>query len=79
MHTWVKAALDQKILQALGRVKTPMLDNSTKALLWRLIRSLENANEAAWEDRLELGKQCLFEISQMTRGANGVLMGHGAC
>jgi hypothetical protein len=44
-----------------------MLYDSTKELLWSLVRSLETTDEAAWDDRLELGKECLFEISQMAR------------
>jgi hypothetical protein len=44
-----------------------MIYDSTKALLGSIIRSLETADEAAWDDRLELGKECLYEMSQMTR------------
>jgi len=44
-----------------------MVYDSTKALLRSIIRSLETSDETAWDDRLELGKECLFELSQMTR------------
>jgi hypothetical protein len=44
-----------------------MIYDSTKALLGSIIRSLDTADEAAWDDRLELGKECLYEMSQMTR------------
>ncbi len=44
-----------------------MVYDSTKALLRSIIRSLETADEAAWDDRLELGSECLYEMSQMTR------------
>ena len=44
-----------------------MVYDSTKSLLGSIIRSLETADEAAWDDRLELGGECLYEMSQMTR------------
>ena len=44
-----------------------MVYDSTKTLLCSIIRSLETADEAAWDDRLELGNECLYEMSQMTR------------
>ena len=43
-----------------------MIYDSTKALLGSIIRSLETADEAEWEDRLELSNECLYEMSQMT-------------
>ena len=44
-----------------------MVYDSTKTLLRSIIRSLETADEAAWDDRLELGNECIYEMSQMTR------------
>ena len=44
-----------------------MLYDSTKTLLRSILESLETANEAQWDDRLEFGSQCLYEIHQMTR------------
>jgi hypothetical protein len=44
-----------------------MVYDSTKTLLRSIIQSLETADEAAWDDRLELGRECIYEMSQMTR------------
>ena len=44
-----------------------MVYDSTKTLLCSIIRSLETADEAAWDDLHELGKECIYEMSQMTR------------
>jgi hypothetical protein len=44
-----------------------MVYDSTKTLLCSIIRSLETADESAWDDLHELGKQCIYEMSQMTR------------
>ena len=44
-----------------------MVYDSTKTLLCIIIQSLETADEAAWDDRLELGRDCIYEMSQMTR------------
>jgi hypothetical protein len=44
-----------------------MLQDSTKALLMNLIQLLESAAEADWYDLIEFGKECLYEMHQMTR------------
>jgi len=44
-----------------------VLYHSTKTLLRSILESLEKADEAQWDDRLEFGNQCLYEIHQMTR------------
>ena len=44
-----------------------MLYYSTKTLLRSILESLETADEAQWDDRLEVGNQCLYEIHQMAR------------
>ena len=43
-----------------------MLYNSTKTLLRSILQSLENADEVAWDDHIESGKECLYEMFQMT-------------
>jgi hypothetical protein len=44
-----------------------MVYDSTKTILRSIIQSLERADETAWDDRLELGRVCIYEMSQMTR------------
>ena len=44
-----------------------MLQDSTKTLLMQILRSLETAGEAEWDDQIELCKECLYEMHQMTR------------
>lgn len=43
-----------------------MLYDSTKTLLWSILRSLEIADNAGWEDQMESGKECLYELHQMS-------------
>ena len=43
-----------------------MLYYSTKVLLLSILQSLESGDEAAWEDRIESCRQCLYEMFQMT-------------
>ena len=43
-----------------------MLYNSTKTLLRNMLQSLEEADEIAWDDHIESGKECLYEMFQMT-------------
>ena len=38
-----------------------------KTLLRNILESLGTADEAQWDDRLEVGNQCLYEIHQMAR------------
>ena len=44
-----------------------MLQESTTTLLIKLVQSLESAGEAGWDDQIEFGKECLYEMHQMTR------------
>src|SRR5689334_14520095 len=44
-----------------------MLQDSTKTLLMTIVQSLESAGEAGWDDQIEFGKECLYEMYQMTR------------
>jgi hypothetical protein len=43
-----------------------MLYKSTKTLLRSILQSLEDADEIAWDDHIESGKECLYEMFQMT-------------
>jgi hypothetical protein len=43
-----------------------MLYNSTKTLLSSILQSLEKAEDVAWDDHVESGKDCLYEMFQMT-------------
>ena len=42
-----------------------MLYHSTKVLLSGILRSLEKTDEIAWDDHIESGKECLYEMFQM--------------
>jgi len=44
-----------------------MLQESTKTLLIKLVLSLESAGDTGWDDQIEFGKECLYEMHQMTR------------
>src|SRR5260370_7828690 len=44
-----------------------MLYDSTKSLLQGILRSLETPDSAGWDDHIESGKQCLYEMHQMSR------------
>jgi hypothetical protein len=44
-----------------------MVYDSTKTLLCSIIRSLETVDDAAWDDLHESGKECIYEMSQMSR------------
>jgi hypothetical protein len=44
-----------------------MLCDSTKTLLQSILQSLETPSQAGWDDRIESGNQCLYEMHQMTR------------
>jgi hypothetical protein len=43
-----------------------MLYNSTKTLLSSILQSLEKSDDIAWDDHAESGKECLYEMFQMT-------------
>ena len=44
-----------------------MLYDSTKGLLQNILRSLETPEKLGWDDQVESGKQCLYEMHQMSR------------
>src|ERR1051326_4014725 len=44
-----------------------MLQESTTVLLTKLVQSLESAGKADWDDQIEFGQECLYEMHQMTR------------
>src|SRR5690349_9703221 len=46
-----------------------MLYDSTKNLLRSIVHSLETFEKPAWDDLIESGKECLYEMHQMTRPA----------
>jgi hypothetical protein len=43
-----------------------MLHDSTKGLLIKMVMSLEKTGDA-WDDDAESGRECLYEMHQMTR------------
>jgi hypothetical protein len=47
-----------------------MLQESTKDLLMEIVHSLEISGEAGWDDQIEFGQECLYEMHQMTRPAH---------
>lgn len=44
-----------------------MLFESTTLLLQDIVHSLESDKETMWEDHLEFGNQCVYELYQMSR------------
>ena len=44
-----------------------MLCDSTKTLLQAILQSLQEPDQAGWDDQVESGNQCLYEMHQMTR------------
>jgi len=44
-----------------------MLCDSTKTLLRNIVDSLQTLDEVGWDDQIESGNQCLYEMHQMTR------------
>jgi hypothetical protein len=47
-----------------------MLFESTTLLLRSVVNSLDSQGETAWEDHLEYGRQCLYELAQMSRSSS---------
>jgi hypothetical protein len=43
-----------------------MLYDSTKTLLRDIVQSLETADKTGWDDQIESGKECLYEMHQMS-------------
>jgi hypothetical protein len=46
-----------------------MLFESTKTLLRSIVQSLEKGDTSVWDDRLESGLQCQYELHQMSRSS----------
>jgi len=46
-----------------------MLFESTKTLLRTIVQSLEKGDTTVWDDRLESGLQCQYELHQMSRSS----------
>ena len=44
-----------------------MLYDSTKVLLRGILRSLHNTEKEGWDDHVESGGECLYEMHQMAR------------
>lgn len=44
-----------------------MLFDSTTVLLRSIVDSLEGGNATEWDDHLEYGNQCIYELFQMSR------------
>jgi len=44
-----------------------MLFESTRILLRGIVQSIETGDDTGWDDRLESGIQCLYELHQMSR------------
>ena len=42
-----------------------MLYHSTKMLLSSILQALETSDDIAWDDHIESGKECLYEMFQM--------------
>jgi hypothetical protein len=55
-----------------------MLFDSTTALLRSMVDSLERGDETAWDDHLEYGNQCIYELFQMSRPERRKYIGHVA-
>jgi len=44
-----------------------MLYDSTKVLIRGMLREMETAGAVQWDSQAELGRECLYEMHQMTR------------
>src|SRR5215467_10476887 len=44
-----------------------MLYESTKTLLQSILLTLETGDESRWDDQIESGNACLYEMHQMSR------------
>jgi hypothetical protein len=44
-----------------------MLYDSTKVLLRGMVRSLQSPDKEGWDDHVESGGECLYEMHQMAR------------
>jgi hypothetical protein len=57
-----------------------MLYDSTKVLIRSMLRDMETVETVQWDSQVELGRECLYEMHQMTRpqykGWRGDAKGH---
>lgn len=44
-----------------------MLYDSTKVLIRSMLRGMETVETVQWDSQVELGRECLYEMHQMTR------------
>jgi hypothetical protein len=44
-----------------------MLSDSTKTLMQTILHSLKAPDQTGWDDSIEFGNECLYEMHQMTR------------
>lgn len=44
-----------------------MMYESTRTLLRSIVQSLTGTDDVAWDDQIESGRECLYEMHQMTR------------
>ena len=44
-----------------------MLQESTKGLLIKIVQLLETVDQVDWDDQGQSGRECLYEMHQMTR------------
>jgi hypothetical protein len=52
------------------RNKDSMLFDSTTILLRSIVTSVQSGGEIRWEDHLEFGNQCLYELHQMSHSTS---------
>jgi len=55
-----------------------MLHDSTKTLLRSIVQSLEAVDRLGWDDLIESGKECLYEMHQMTKPSYRAHRGAGS-
>src|SRR5690348_3604689 len=55
-----------------------MLFESTTLVLRGIVNSLETAAETAWDDYLEYGRQCAYELAQMSRSSSRAYQARGS-
>lgn len=55
-----------------------MLFESTTLLLRSIVHSLEGGDETKWDDHLDYGNQCIYELFQMSRPERRKYQGHVA-
>src|SRR6185369_17259526 len=58
------------LIIAARRKNNSMLFDSTTILLRSIVTSVQRGGEIRWEDHLEFGNQCLYELHQMSRSTS---------